>query len=195
MTALAKVSLVVGAVISAWNAPGLIAPDKFGVWLRSLPRDRKIGYVLMLICTVWTGWIVYHGQIGDIDWTVPRLGFTIHISKAALQNSPFYLGPVFFLAVVYYADQYLAARGIGVLLILAARPMLAAAFVVDGSARLVIVILAYIWVVFGMVFVASPYRMRDLIAWSTQTIERFRLLCAIRFAVGLALVFLALSVY
>jgi len=195
MSRLAIASLLVGVVIAAWNAPGLFVPDKFAAWLRSFPRDKKIGGGLMLVCTVWTGAIVYTGSYGDFDWTIPRLGIPIHIPRPAIQNSVFVLGPAFFFAVCYYADQYLAARGFGILLLLAARPMLAAAFLVDSPSRLVVTVLAYLWVILGIVFVAAPHRLRDIIAWNTRTVERLRLLCAIRFAFGLALVFLALAVY
>ncbi len=185
MTALATTSLVCGAVISAANVPGLLAPDKFSAWLRAFPRHKQIGYGLMLVDAVWAMLIVFTGQYTDF-WIFP---------ERVIRVSVFILGPLFYVAVIVYADQYLAARGLGVLLILAARPMLAAAFVEDSPARLVITVLAYAWVIAGMVFVAAPHRLRDAIGWSTRTIERLRLLCVIRFIFGLALVFLAFAVY
>jgi hypothetical protein len=195
MTRLAIASLIVGAVIAAWNAPGLYAPDKVAAWLRLFPRDRKIGCVLMFINMAWTVWIVHTGQYGDLTFELRRLGITIFIPEQAIRYSVFVLGPLFFFAVIYYANQYLAARGVGILLILAARPLLAAAFIEDSASRLVITVLAYVWVIFGIVFVAAPHRMRDLIAWNTHTIERFRLLCAVRLGFGVLLVLLAFAVY
>jgi hypothetical protein len=103
--------------------------------------------------------------------------------------------PVLYFAIINYADQYLAARGFGILLLLAARPMLAAAFVQESASRLVITVLAYIWIVAGMIFVGAPHRLRDTIAWSTRSVERLRLICALRFVFGLALIFLAFAVY
>ena len=148
---------------------------------------------LMLINTIWTMIIVYTGQYGDFTFT--RGGLGINIPEAVIRHSVFVLGPLFYLAVIFYADQYLAARGIGILLILAARPLLAAAFVEDSASRLVITVLAYVWVIGGMVFVAAPHRLRDMITWSTKTVERLRLLCVIRFVFGLVLIFLAFAVY
>jgi hypothetical protein len=185
MTPLAIASLAAGAAISVLNAPGILAPDKVGAWLRTFPRDKKIGTVLMLVNTVWTGIIVATGQYSDF-WIFP---------ERMIRGSVPVLAIVFFFAVIKYADQYLAARGFGILLILAARPMLAAAFVEDSASRLVITVLAYIWVILGIVFVAAPHRMRDAIAFNTRTVERLRLLCAIRFVFGLALMFLAFAVY
>src|ERR1051325_11056160 len=101
MTALATTSLIVGAAISTWNAPGMLAPDKFAVWLRALPRDRKIGMLLMAINAIWTGIIVFTGQYGDF-WKFP---------EQMIRSSVFVLAPLFFFAVIKYADQYLAARG------------------------------------------------------------------------------------
>lgn len=185
MTALATTSLIVGAVITAVNTPGLFAAEKFAAWLKAFPRDKKIGYGLMLVNTIWTAIIVLTGQYTDF-WIFP---------EKLIRASVFVLGPLFYFAVIRYADQYLAARGLGILLILAARPMLAAAFVVDSDSRLIITVLAYIWIVAGMVFVVAPHRLRDAIAWSTKTLQRLRLLCAVRFLFGLALIFLALAVY
>lgn len=193
MTPLATSSLIVGSAISVWNAPGVIAPDKFATWLRSFPRHKQIGIALMLVNMIWTMIIVYTGQYSDFDFTL--FGNPIKIPEQVIRNSVFVLGPLFFLAVVVYADQYLAARGLGILLILAARPLLAAAFIEDSTTRLVITVLAYVWVILGMVFVAAPHRLRDIIAWNTKTVERLRLLCVIRFAFGLILIFLAFAVY
>ncbi|MSR67190.1 MAG: hypothetical protein EXS24_07455 [Pedosphaera sp.] len=193
MTALATSSLIVGSVISVWNAPGMVAPDKFASWLRSFPRHRQIGIALMLVNMVWTMIIVYTGQYSDFDFSL--FGNAIKIPEMTIRNSVFVLGPLFFLSVVVFANQYLAARGVGILLILAARPLLAAAFVEDSASRLVITVLAYVWVIGGMIFVAAPHRLRDIIACNTRTVERLRLICVVRFAFGLVLIFLALTVY
>lgn len=185
MTALATASLIIGAVISAANVPGLVAPEKFAAWLRSFPRNKQIGAVLMILNTLWAGWIVFTGNYSDF-WIFPE-----HV----IRTSVFFLAPMFCFAVIRYADQYLAARGLGILLILAARPLLAAAFVEDSPSRYVITILAYVWVIMGIVFVAAPHRCRDAISWNIRTIARLRLLSWIRLAFGLALIFLAVAVY
>lgn len=185
MTPLATTSLIVGAAITAWNVPGLVATEKFAAWLKQLPRNKPIGYGLMLVNTIWTAIIVFTGQYTDF-WIFP---------EEVIRTSVWFLAPIFFFAVIKYADQYLAARGVGILLILAARPMLAAAFVEDSPTRLVITVLAYLWVVMGIVFVAAPYRLRDNISWATRTVSRLRTLCLVRLVFGLALILMAFAVY
>jgi len=185
MTSLSAASLIVGTLISVGNTPGMVAPDRFAVWLKAFPRNRQIGVALMILNTIWAGSIVFTGQYSDF-WIFPE-----HVIRVSV----FFLAPLFCFAVIQYADQYLAARGAGILLILAARPLLAAAFVEDSAARLVITILAYIWVIAGIVFVAAPHRLRDMIDWGTSTVERVRLLCMIRFVFGMVLILLGIAVY
>lgn len=185
MSALAITSLVVGSLIAAANVPGLLSPEKTAAWLKAFPRHKQIGFGLMLLNAIWAGAIVFTGQYGDF-WIFP---------EQAIRTSVFVLTPIFFILVVRYADQYLAARGLGILLILAARPMLAAAFTEETPWRLVITVLAYLWVVAGMVFVAAPHRLRDLIAWHTRNLLWMQWASAARLLFGLVLIFLALAVY
>ena len=55
----------------------------------------------------------------------------------------------------------------------------------DTPWRLVITVWAYGFVIAGMWFTVSPWRLRDLIEWSTATVERTRRLSAARLGLGL----------
>ena len=66
---------------------------------------------------------------------------------------------------------------------------------VDTSWRLVIVTWAYVWVIAGMWFTISPWRLRDLIDWNTANQQRTRIFCGIRFAFGLFVILLGLTAF
>ncbi len=62
-------------------------------------------------------------------------------------------------------DEFLAVRALGILALLAAAPLLDAAFLQPPTSRLLVVVLAYVWVVMGMIWVGQPHLLRDQIGW------------------------------
>ena len=58
-------------------------------------------------------------------------------------------------------------------LVLAAEPMLEAAFLRPETSRLLVVTLAYVWAVLGMFYVGTPYVLRDQIAWLSKSPQRW----------------------
>ena len=97
-------------------------------------------------------------------------------------------------ACVYLKD-YLAVRGSSVLMILLAKLIVDTARWHESDWRLVLVTMAYIMVVKGMWFTASPWRMRDLIEYVTGTEARFQKVCIARMVFGALLLGLGLTVF
>ena len=86
-------------------------------------------------------------------------------------------------------------RGLGCLLLLAAALMLDAAFLATTPWRFVVTILAYAWVIKGMVLVYSPHVGRRWLDWATESEHRLRLLAWPGVALGLILIVLGIFVY
>jgi hypothetical protein len=99
------------------------------------------------------------------------------------------------LGTCLFVRDYLPVRGISVVLLLAAKLTVDSARWLDTPWRLVMVILAYVWVIGGMWFTISPWRLRDLIQWVTATNDRVRLVSAIRLGFGIVIILLGLTVY
>jgi len=59
----------------------------------------------------------------------------------------------------------------------------------------VIAIWAYVWVITGMWFTVSPWRLRDMIQWMTANEERVRITSAVRLALGVLVIVLGLIVF
>ena len=174
------VAIVVGLIIALGHVPPTLYPEKFGAFMRSLPRNYPLGVVLMLAATLWftalTG-LMDLGELSDM-----RAKLMIAWSVAGI-------------LVIIFVPGFLAARGLGCLLLLASVVILDSAFLVQTPARYVMTILAYVWVIAGMVLVYSPHRWRDLIDYATKTPGRLRQLSWPGVVFGLLLVILGLFVY
>jgi hypothetical protein len=94
-----------------------------------------------------------------------------------------------------FVPGLLALRGLGCLLLLAAALMLDAAFLATTPWRYVVTLLAYGWVVKGMILVYSPHVGRRWLDWLTESEQRLRAFSWPGIALGLILIVLGLFVY
>src|SRR5580692_10079672 len=112
MTRLAITSTILGAVIITGRLPGVIAPEKFGACAQKFPRSVLWGRILMGICAVWAGIVMYNAATDDFAWAKPLVVIGV---------------PIAYWLVIQYADQFLAIRGLAALLLLFAKVILNAA--------------------------------------------------------------------
>jgi len=99
------------------------------------------------------------------------------------------------LGTCVFVRDFLAVRGLAIVLLLLAKLMVDTARWAHTEWRLVIVTWAYGLVVAGMWFTISPWRLRDLIDWATRTDRRVRVGSGLRLAFGLFVVILGLTVF
>jgi hypothetical protein len=81
------------------------------------------------------------------------------------------------------------------LALLAAEPVLSAAFLRPEITRLLVVIIAYVWLTLGLFWVGMPYILRDQIHWITRTGSRFRALTLAGLVYGLVVLVCAVAIY
>jgi uncharacterized protein YjeT (DUF2065 family) len=174
------VAIVIGLVIALGHIPPALYPEKFGAFMRSLPRNYPLGLILMLAATLWFTTLTGLMDLGELS----NMRTQLMIVWAAAG-----------VLVVIFVPGFLAARGLGCLLLLSAAVILDAAFLVQTSARYVMTILAYAWVISGMVLVYSPHRWRDLLNYATKTPQRLRRLSWPGVVFGVILILLGLFVY
>jgi hypothetical protein len=79
--------------------------------------------------------------------------------------------------------------------LLAAEPLLDAAFLRYETSRLLLTVFAYLLIVAGLFWVAIPYLLRDQINWGTRSVSRWRFLHAIAFIYGGVILTFALTQY
>jgi len=180
MTPLAVWASVVGAFMMLANLAIVLAPGPMRRLLLAFPRSRWPAWLLTAVDLCWVSWVVYHASLGRFDGLKPSL---------------FLLTPLAFFLLVFYMDELLAPRALGGLLLLLANPMLNAARCHPSAWHFVMTVLAYVWVVAGMVLVLSPFRFRQTAAFATRTDARCRLGGLGRVALGLLLLVLGLNVF
>jgi hypothetical protein len=103
--------------------------------------------------------------------------------------------PIGFFLVLRFVDEFLAVRAFGILCLLAAEPLLDAAFLRPEASRLLVTVFAYVMIVAGLSWVTMPYLLRDQIEWSTKSDARWRMLSGLGFAFGAAVLVCAFVAY
>lgn len=193
MTTLAITATIVGAAIIASRLPGVIAPAKFREHAMSFPRHIWWGRILMAIAAVWAG-IVLFGAANDA--VTDQIRATGKAGIWGLGKPLVIVGmPVAYFMVIQFAEQFLAMRGAAGLMLLIAKVMLDAADASDRPSRLVVTVVAYLWVVAATWMAIAPHHIRDVIGYKMATDQRCRAFCSFGVAVGALLIALGLFVY
>jgi hypothetical protein len=160
--------IIAGAFLVVVGVLGLMKPD-FAQVVRRFPRSRVAGAVLLSICLAWTFWLVATIQMGEFSsFRRPLL--------VAL--------PAGYVLALFFVDEFLAVRALGILCLLVAEPLLDAAFLRYETSRLLVTVFAYLLIIAGLFWVAIPYVLRDQINWSARSVFRWRFLHAIALAYG-----------
>src|SRR5213593_1051052 len=171
--------IIAGAFLILMSLPGLFKPDLANVAQR-FPRSHIAGVILLTVCLVWTFWLLYTIQMGEFS------GFRRPLLIAL---------PIGYVLVLRFVDEFLAVRALGILCLLAAEPLLDAAFLRYETSRLLITVFAYALIVAGLFWVAIPYVLRDQINWSARSVFRWRCLHAIAFIYGGVILAFAFTQY
>ncbi|MEO6785009.1 MAG: hypothetical protein ABI318_02650 [Chthoniobacteraceae bacterium] len=165
--------LAVGGVLLAVHLLALVKARAVREWLRNFPRSREAGVVLSLVAGGWFFFMVQKMDLGDFDPWRTTVQIATPIAAA--------------LAIIFIPD-FLAVRALGTCALLIAEPLLESTFLRPESFRLVLVVLAYAWIVFGMFWVGMPYTLRDQIAWVSASEKRWRAAAFAGLAYGALLV-------
>ena len=179
---LSTVAIFLGSLVAFINLFGVLKPAEFGIALRKFPRSTNIGYFLMLLATAWFVWNLKNESISDFESLKPYL-YALFIAVGV--------------GACIFVKDFLAVRGLAVVLLLTAKLMVDAGRPRLGDTHWVLVIQcwAYLLVVCGIWFTISPWRMRDLLNWKTATEQRTRVGSGLRMAFGLLVAILGLTVF
>lgn len=177
---LSTLAIILGFFAAALNGFGVMKPAAFAAAARKFPRYTPVGYVLMLVSTIWFIANVSHESISDF---------------ANFKGLLYGLFAAVGIGACFFVQDYLAVRGLAVFILLLAQLMVDTARWVETPWRLVITTWAYLLVIAGMWFTVSPWRLRDLIHWATATDSRTRVLSGVRAGFGLFVVCLGLTVF
>jgi hypothetical protein len=147
---------------------------------QKFPRSQVAGVFLLTICLVWTFWLLATIQMGEFS---------------AFRRPLLIALPIGYLLALRFAEEFLAVRALGILCLLAAEPLLDAAFLRYETSRLLITVFAYVLIVAGLFWVAIPYVLRDQINWSSRSVFRWCFLNAIALIYGSVILVFAFTQY
>lgn len=166
-------TILAALVLLAAGIPLLAVPGRFEPCLRAFPRHRLAGIVTLLIGGGWFIWKI--SQLGQADFGDYKVILMLLFGATVLGS-------------IFYVPDFLAVRGVAVIVLLAANTGLKSAFgLYDIPERLVLVSILYLAIVLALVYGTMPYKMRDTVNWLLVAPARLRGL-GILFAVfGLSL--------
>jgi hypothetical protein len=167
-TLLPGLFLALLGVLLLWNGAPLQAAA------RALPRSKGAAWVLFGAGAAWFLWRL--SRLGDSDLIFFKTPQPVMYGFAALA-----------LLAFFYTPEFLAVRGLCVLMLLAAEPLLYAAYMeYNYPLRLLMVSAVYIGLVLALYLAPAPYRLRDFFNWLFRLPSRARVLGAILLVYGLA---------
>src|SRR5262245_25483391 len=103
--------IVAGATLVLLSLLAIFLPAK--TFLPQFPRSYKAGLILLTIDLIWSFWLLSTMEMGEF---------------AGFRRPLLFALPVGFVLVLKFVDEFLAVRALGILCLLAADPLLEAAF-------------------------------------------------------------------
>lgn len=152
--------IVVALVLILTHVWGLKNSTKAQVFLKAFPRTFQWGVILLTVDMLWSVFALANMDMGEFH-NMRRIFMLVTFAG--------------YVAVVMHVKEFLAVRALGALMLLAAGPVLTAAFLQPQTSRLLLPILAYAWIIVGMYFIGMPYLMRDWVDWFFARPQRWKL--------------------
>ncbi len=176
----AQLAILIGSILILPNVFGYFRPAAFGAAIRKFPRSEPCGWVLMLTGTAWFIWVVQTTPLAEFE--AYKKYFLIGFSLVGVLTC-------------FFVKDFLAVRGFAVIVLILAKVVIEKFRWLDTDWRLYPITLAYLWVIAGMWFTISPWRMRDILEWKFASDGRIRLLCGVRVVMGALLVIIGLKIF
>ena len=172
--------IVTGALLVLISLPGFVKPALVQEWLKRFPRSTVAGVVLLTVNLVWSFWLLATMEMGEFS---------------SFRRPLMIVLPIGYVLVLRFVEEFLAVRALGIFCLLAAEPLLEAAFFRYETSRLFVTVLAYLLIVAGLFWVTMPYLLRDQINWSAKSNTRWHTIHGIAAAYGLIILACALTQY
>jgi len=177
---LKTLAVVMGLGMGLPQIFGIMNPAAFAERVRKFPRSLPAGVALMLLGTAWFAYYFNEEQVSDFASYKPVL-LAVFVAIGV--------------ATCLFVQDYLAVRGLAVVLLLLAKLMTDTARWSESDWSVVFKLWAYALVVAGIWFTIVPWHLRDLLNWATASNQRVRIGSALRLAFGLLIAMLGFAAY
>jgi hypothetical protein len=188
LLSLFTVGVVLAIVLIAAHSYMLAKPAAAQEFLKKFPRNQVLGQILLGIGMAWFWLLIAPLGLGKLSSLAMDLG-EFNSAKGLLQI----LVPISFVLVCISIRDFLAVRALGLLGLMAAAPLLGAAFLKDPTSRLLVPSYAYAMLTASLFFVGMPYLFRDAVTWVTADQRRWTLVCLAGLGYGVATLLCALT--
>jgi len=177
---LSTLAILLGLCLGLPQIYGLVNPTGFSAALRKFPRSVPLGYLLMLLGTAWFVYNLSQESISDF---------------AAYKNILFAGFAAVGIGSCIYVQDFLAVRGLAVVLLLLAKLMVDTGrpHLAETSLVLIMQSWAYVLVVLGIWLTVSPWRLRDFLQWATASEKRLKVVCGIPLVFGMVVALLGFT--
>lgn len=172
--------IIAGLFLLLMSAPGLFKPDLVRGMALRFPRSRRLGVALLTMDFLWSFWLLATMEMGEFS---------------SFRRPLLIILPIGFFLALKFVNDFLAVRALGILCLLAAEPLLDAAFFRYETSRLLVTVFAYLMIIAGLFWVMMPYLLRDQITWSACSSGRWRLLHGLALLYGAAILAFAITRY
>jgi hypothetical protein len=179
MLTLFQSSLITGFVLSLLGTLLLKPLPRIKSSLLNFPRSKKCSFLFIGIATSWFLW-----------------RHVVFLSEADFGNYKLLIGSVALgtaiLSFIYVPD-FLAVRGLAMVLLLWAREVLDSAFLKDSLSRLFLVTIIYVIIVLSIYFGTWPYKMHEFISWLNRKSGRILLVGWVITLTGITIIILTFT--
>ena len=174
------IAIIIGILATAGGLAGVLRPDLIKKFAELFPRSTVPAWIFTALCC----WLGAKEALGM------NMGFL-----DAYKKYIYILSPAVFIASVVYMKELLAPRALGGFLLLIAVPILQIARWHESAWRLVVVILVYLWIIYGLVLLLSPWYFRKFNTPFMENEALFKGAAIAKTALGIILLLLGIFVY
>ncbi len=182
---------VAGYVLAAWliglHVWMLLKPEESKDFLRKLPRNRALGPWLIGAGMLWFWLLVAPDKLGVISSLQMDLG---EFNK--YKNLIRLIVPIAAYGMIVHVKEFLTVRGLGLLVLMMAAPLLYAAYLEAPVSRLLVPIYVYVMIFNALFWIGMPFTMRDAITWALKKDSRYRALTFAGLSYGVAVLVCAI---
>lgn len=166
----------------------LVKSEQAQAMLKAFPRHRLSGQILLAIGLAWFWLLIAPADLGFFSKLSMDLG-EFNGAKPILRLAV----PISYVLVIMSVQDFLSVRALGVVGLMAATPLLEAAFLKDPNSRLLVPLFAYALIIISLYCVGMPYLFRDAVNWATANQRRWLALSAGGLAYGVVVLICAFA--
>ncbi|MEE9368153.1 MAG: hypothetical protein V3V05_04730 [Pontiella sp.] len=174
------ISIILGILATSGGLLGVVRPDLIKRFSELFPRSVIPAWILTALCC----WLGAKEALGM------NMGFL-----DAYKKFIYIISPAVFVASVIYMKELLAPRALGGFLLLIAVPIVRTASLSGAPYFQILVAVVYLWVIYGMVLLFSPWYFRKTYSLFLNNTGLLRATAVTKTVIGILFLALGLFVY